>query len=554
MCDLGVSGDSASVFSEAGSVMKFSEMLAALEAAQNDHEQLALATIDIVLSGRDPQVRAALEAASVPHWFDSDVLAALLGLSPQGAATTVVALRVLPMVEALDNRQSWAIDQDARRALRLRLAEEDPDRFRILSQRCAQWLAGDEPVLRIESLYHRLTVTPDEAAEQLRILHEEWQRQGRTELLGALGVPLHELVRTPHLASSARARALVCLGWIYEARLSLRDREKYARDALQLFQQLGAHAGQAEAHAQLGRVAQTAGKLPEALAEYMAGREVLEHLVVTEPQNTDYRHELAVVHHDLADVYQSQGDFAEALNEYHAGRSVMLQLIEYDPRNTDWRRDLSASHNRVGSLLQAQGRNEEALDEYHAYNEIMRRLVEADPSNTDWQRELAVSYNCVGTVLQLQRKLDEALREYRAHHAIMERLVEIDPNNTDWQRELSVSHLALGRVLEQQGKFDETLGHYRAYRCVSARLVRLDPENVGWQRDLIVANHRVGRVLVALDYHEQAKGELEAGLVRAQGLVSIDPSNVQWRRDVEAIEQTLGELAEVMGGAVATGA
>lgn len=534
--------------------MRFSEMLSALEEAQNDRERLAIAAVEIVLSGRDPKVRAALEAASVPHWFDTDVLAALLGLSPQAAATTAVTLRILPMVEALDNQQSWTVQHDARAALRLRLAEDDPDRFRILSQRCAQYFAGEDPLLRLEALYHRLMFAPVEAAEQLRLLHEDWQRQGRTELLNALGASLHEVVQTRYVEAPVRACALLCLGWIYESRLSLRDREKYAKDALQLFEEIGAHAGVAEAHTQLGRIAQSAGKLPEALAEYRASKEVLEHLVVMEPMNTDYRHELAVVHHDLADVHQSQGGFANALEEYRAGRAVMLRLIEHDPTNTDWRRDLSASHNRVGSLLQAQGRTEEALDEYHAYNGIMQRLVEADPSNTDWQRELAVSYYCVGTVLQLGDKLDEALTEYRAHHAIMERLVEIDPNNTDWLRELSVSHIAVGRLLVEQRRHEEALSHYRASRSISAKLVRHDPENVGWQRDLTVANHRVGCVLQSLGYHEQARGELEAGLLRAQGLVALDPTNVQWRRDVEAIERTLAEVCDVANSVVASGA
>lgn len=59
-------------------------ILAQLKAAQGNPQALTLATLNIVLEARGPQLRPLIEAAAIPHWFDPAILTALL---PQGLRT-----------------------------------------------------------------------------------------------------------------------------------------------------------------------------------------------------------------------------------------------------------------------------------------------------------------------------------------------------------------------------------------------------------------------------------------------------------------------------------
>jgi putative phosphotransacetylase len=520
-------------------VMNFTTMLSMLEAAQGDREKLVLAALEIVLAGRDPKVRPALEAAAIPHWFDASTLSALLESPAQSAAATLVTLRMLPMVEPLENQREWTVQLDARQALRATLAHEQPERFRSLSERAAQSLTGDEPRTQIERLFHRLVCEPERAAQELRTLHEQWQRRGRTEQMRLLGEALHELVRSDTLVSLARAQTLLCLGWLGESRSSLRERGQYAREALRLLNGLGQEAAEAEAHSQLGRVHQSAGKLADALAEYQACNALVRRLVEKEPMNTGWQHELSVSHHAMADVFQLMGNLTEALAEHHAGRAVLQSLVQLDPKNTDWQRDLAASHNRIGRVLHGQGKLIDALGEYQAYRSISAALVDGDPDNTELRRELSVSLNCVGAVLLGLRKLPEALSEYEGSKTITTRLVDQDPTNADWQRDLSHSFGSVGTVLQAQRKPAEALREYQAGAAILRRLIERDPENVEWQHDLSVALLRVGRVLMATGQHADALQNLEAALAISTRLAELEPDHAQTRKDLEVLQEAL---------------
>ena len=80
--------------------MTFDEIIARLQEAKGDPEQLALAAVDVTLARRDERLREALEAAAIPHWFDERILAHLLDADPAEAAILRERLVALPMVES----------------------------------------------------------------------------------------------------------------------------------------------------------------------------------------------------------------------------------------------------------------------------------------------------------------------------------------------------------------------------------------------------------------------------------------------------------------------
>ena len=190
--------------------MSIDDLIAELEAAKGDPARLTVATLDAVLSstGR-AELRPAVEAAAIPHWFNADILACLTETDGQSVEDILAEVRALPMIEGFPARQGWNVHEATRMALRNHVLETDPERFRRLSARAASCLSGDDPHHRIEAVYHRLVADPPDGAEALRQLSSNWFAEGRYEYLQSLAVVLEEVLDSKRLAPLARAQSIL---------------------------------------------------------------------------------------------------------------------------------------------------------------------------------------------------------------------------------------------------------------------------------------------------------------------------------------------------------
>ena len=524
--------------------MQIEDAISRLQAAQGDQQNLLLVTVDIVLTGRDPSLRAALEAAAVPHWFNSGILARLLGVEAAPAAGIVETLRNLPMVENFTAREGYNVHEATRLALRRELASADRARLIELSSRAVGCFDGDAPHLKIERVYHRLLAEPEPAAEELGCLWSKWNELGRYELLQSLGVALGELVSLPTLAPPARARTVLCLGLIRRNRAPVADIERWAREALGLFQNLGNAAGEIDARFLLGGALRSEGWPADALREYEACKQIALGLTQRHPDDAAWLRKLAVSHDHLGGIYQVQSRLDDALREFDADMQITLGLTRRDPDNTSWLRDLGVSHNKVGGVYQVQARLDDALREYQAYNQIMLGLAQRDPDNTGWMRELSVSHNHVGDIYREQGRIDDALREYDADKQIAMDLARRDPDNADWLRDLGVSHNKVGGVYQVQARLDDALREYQAYNQIMLGLAQRDPDNTSWLLDLSESHNNVGEICRAQGRIDDALHEFEASKRIRLGLTRRDPDNTSWLRGLAGSHNYVGKVYE----------
>src|SRR5271165_596683 len=105
-----------------------------LRAAQGDPARLILASVDLLLAERSEserkKLRRALEAVAVPHWFDEEILSALLDAPLAAEVQSLTAqLRRLPVVEPFPARGPGAanVHETARLALLRRMKSESAD-------------------------------------------------------------------------------------------------------------------------------------------------------------------------------------------------------------------------------------------------------------------------------------------------------------------------------------------------------------------------------------------------------------------------------------------
>ena len=129
--------------------MSISSTISKLEEAQGNPQKLALATLDIVLSTREPWLREALETVAVPHWFNAATISKLLQVDDATAARYLQELKALPMVEPFGSRDGWNVHEATRLALRSHLARVQPERFRELSGLAAEVFRGTRLIRRL---------------------------------------------------------------------------------------------------------------------------------------------------------------------------------------------------------------------------------------------------------------------------------------------------------------------------------------------------------------------------------------------------------------------
>jgi tetratricopeptide (TPR) repeat protein len=530
--------------------MDLERALEILKNAEGDEAGVRLTLVDLQFpelpEAERVRLREALESASVPHWFDDRILAALLEISPEEGSRIAVQLRQLPVVQAFSARGPSAanVHEKSRLALRARMKKEAPERLRALSARALSAFGGEAPHLQIEAVYHRFTAEPEAAAWECEGLHDQWNDAGRYEALLALGVTLDELVSAGLPAGLPRGVALYHLARI---RYDYQQRDFTARqaaDALSEFESAKDSWRIANTQDLLGNVEFDRGNLETALAWRRRSLATWEQLVAESPDDTLRQRNLSVSYNRVGDVQSAQGDLDGALKSYRDSLAIRHKLANQDPGNAGWQRDLSVSYIKVGDVQSAQGDLDGALKSYRDSLVIADKLAKQDPGNAQWQYDLGISHERLGSVFEAQGNLDEALKEYLAKQALIDKLARQDPANAGWQRDLSVSYIKVGDVQSAQGDLDGALKSYRDGLAIADKLAKQDPGNAGWQRDLSVTYNKVGDM-------QRAQGDVDGALKSYRDSLAIrdklarqDPGNADWQHDLSVSYQSIGYVQE----------
>jgi tetratricopeptide (TPR) repeat protein len=526
--------------------MTIEGLLATLRDAKGDPERMTLATVETVLSTRRPGLSAALEAAAIPHSFNDQILCCLLEVEPVEAANLAAELTSLPVVEPFPARGGWNVHEATRLALRRRLRTEKPELFAGLSARAASCWTGDAFADRIESIYHRLSSEPEQAAEDLDRNFWVWHSSGQREAVDALATILEELRDFP-LADAARGRALLLLGWIRLYRRPLATTEALAREAFEILKNTGPQGAIADSYILRGLVLQRRGQGEAALSDFLAGRKIMEELVAKNESDKDRQRDLANASTHVGRIYSEMGRDDNAIEEIGKAQIILKRLVEVDPSNISWQRDLSVTHSDQGRIYQSRDEFDKALAEYEADKQISEALAAASPQNTDLRRDLAVCHNNIGRIYMAQKLFSRALLEYQEYHEIMDNLTAIDPSNLDYQRELVVSHHCLASAYDAQGKLAEALAAFESGSRILRGLIELDPSNAGIRRDLYLLNNRRGRTYLDHNMLPEALAEFERGKQTIDGLLKIAPSNTDYQRALSLAYHNIGRVYEAQG-------
>jgi len=395
------------------------------EAMPLDLEWEMMQTILARAQETNPSYAEALWAAAVLHWFDEQVLAALLPPpqpSPASEGGAFSWLIARPFVERYyqaapaDSPPRYNLHERTRRVLLSHLKSDDLPRFRELSRRAAGFfqdrLSRIDPALLSSADIHVRAEPPDYkaaphewglAAEYLFEWLYHWLAVDDEQAFGKLTDLYHRLEFQYNLAACGRLLALT-----QEQRdLLTGDRPQWLR----YYQ---------------GRLLQYSQRWADALAVW----EPLQH----EELGPKLKSWLA---NHIGIVYRLQGRWDEALQHYQASLDIARALGD--------RQGEAQTLGNIGNVYASQGRWDEALAHYQASLDIFRALGDRHGESTTLMN--------IGNVYQSQGRWDEALAHYQASLDIFRAL-------GDRHGEANVLG-SLGILSRQTGRWDEAIPYYK---------------------------------------------------------------------------------------------
>lgn len=159
----------------------------------------------------------AVRAAAVPHWFDGEILARILGVPEEDAAARYARLQEMPFVQPVAGR-GHAVHELTRRLLLDDLWRERRGVFRAWSYRAAEAFESrpDNLDFLLESIYHWLVADPSRGADLVWKWGAEWNNTFQYSRLHALVQAGLEHEKAGRLEGQAREQVLFWAAWLHD--------------------------------------------------------------------------------------------------------------------------------------------------------------------------------------------------------------------------------------------------------------------------------------------------------------------------------------------------
>lgn len=186
------------------------DLLTRLQAAKTDEER-EWVVLEFSLQNLEAEIKDAVWAAAIPHWFDESFLAALLDVTPKKVSTIYKRVQNLSFIEVFASR-GQNVHERTRKLLLKHLWENDRDRYQKISSKAADYCSRqnqEDVSWRVEWIYNLLIGNPEDAAYQIQIVGWDWNNSPKFAYES-----VEAMVRAAMEHASAERLTPRCLGWV----------------------------------------------------------------------------------------------------------------------------------------------------------------------------------------------------------------------------------------------------------------------------------------------------------------------------------------------------
>ncbi len=418
----------------------------------------------------------AVWAAAVPHWFDGEILARILGIPEGDAAARYARLQEMPFVQPVAGR-GYAVHELTRRLLLDDLWRERREAFRAWSCRAAEAFESrpDDPDFLLESIYHWLVADPNRGADlvwkwgaewnntfqyarlhalvQVGLEHEEAGRlegrargwiflwKGRLHILygdyQAAQVTLERALDAGDMDRALKADCILALGETHRKQANFRIAQTCYEEALGIYREIGDRLGEANSIWALGDVFRVQ-------AEYKIAKDCYEEALGIYREMGNRIGEANTIK-ALGDIHRKKSEYRTAQAYYQEALLIYQDIgARLGEAYCAWA--LGEVYRMQESYGAAQAYYEKALS---IYWEIGDRMLQAN------------CMQALGDVHYMMREYGVAQTYYEQALCIY-REIAARRGEPYCLRALGDVHRMLGEYGAARGRYEEALGIYRA--------------------------------------------------------------------------------------------
>jgi tetratricopeptide (TPR) repeat protein len=280
----------------------------------------------------------------------------------------------------------------------------------------------------------------------------------------------------------------------------------------------------------LAQVAYARGRTNEASAFYRQALAGTAEAVRRSPDDPNRLYEHAQNVFYLGDIDRLRGHYRPAELAYREYKRLADRMVALDPNNLQWRMEVAYANEDLGIALYDERRFVEATRQFEAGLRPIQSGATIDSSNPKYQRELANLIGWVGQSKGAAGDLTGGIAARRQQIALLNQLVENGTGDVRLREKLIPAHVGLGILLASRGEAGDAVQQFQLGIATSDRLVAVEPENRLWKRYAAAARLELAKTLFAAGRAGDAAAPLNTGCAVTAALRGRDPNEDKWRK------------------------
>ncbi len=333
--------------------------------------------------------------------------------------------------------------------------------------------------------------------------------------------------------------------------INLADGENNNRKAIAIYQKLLVDEPEniqyrkqlAKGYTLQANVQKVRGDTTDALLFLQKSVVILESVVADEPLTIEHRRLLREINGDTSTILMLMGRARESLEISRKAQSLGEELIKSGTVDDDFERMTYALHFDECKSLTYLGDYKNSLELLQTDLQIVSEQSAMHPNDTRYRYELWAYRRSLALTLERSGEKQAALENLQTALKLIEELWKMSSDDVGYQRNTSFTHLAIGQFFVRQNQAQKALPHFRQSLEMSEKLIAKDPAKGETFEDLARIHSGFGNALVLLGKHEDGLKNLRKSLGFYEKALERDAENASLRRDYA---ETLAQIADAL--------
>ncbi|AGF95616.1 hypothetical protein MmTuc01_0161 [Methanosarcina mazei Tuc01] len=365
---------------------------------------------------------------------------------------------------------------------------------------------------------------------------------------------IHERDPEDEVSEANIAATLDRIGHLYAGKGETETAKQYYEQGLEAYEKLSESYPEDIDH-EVG-IANTLGYIgkqysdpePEtALKYYKKALGILEDVVQTFPDVPVYKEDLIQTLGDLESLASGQKQYENAILYRERITELSRQLASENPENLDYKKELALSFKHMGLLYEKAEKPEPAKQQYSKSADVFRQVLQNENEKDLMKGLLALDLQKQATILIHEKNYGLAKEYLVLLRDYYEALYEKDPEKPEnWKAVCEIRTLC-GILHKSMGNYDAAIQIYKSVFSVLNKHPVSDPDNPDYQSIIGVLYTQLGIAYHLADEYDKSKEAFEKSIPINVKLLDEETENFLHMGDMAVTFTEYSKLLTSMG-------